>query len=135
MYSIELRPHVIKISFSSLTDTLDLLNVIHFYKTSHTCALSKLVLTKIIDGVEWHNDITKLKDKPTVLLALELKAPARRVGVESTNIMDSSLTNANITLTITTLNEINRPPILYSRRAFIDEMYREWLKLFQGTPL
>jgi hypothetical protein len=127
MYNIELRPHLIRVCFSKLSDKLQVLKVVDFYSNEPRCVISRITLIKNINGVYWYNDITPYRRGVLLGLLARLRDESIRGGAESTHIMDGSLINYDAIVEIQTLNRDNPTPNLMTDDAFKAHLIRELL--------
>jgi len=125
MYEITITPNKVEIVFNKLSNIVDILNLIHFYKKDKDCAVAKAVLKRRIKDVTWHNDITQHLSGPTCLLFLKLKDKVPKSSVESTHILESNVVDSEVTLELHTFNRYNKEPVLSDRDDFIRELFEE----------
>jgi hypothetical protein len=134
MYVITMKPHAIIIEFNKLADLLDILNAVHYYKTSGFCVIRKMLVRRDKGGLKWYNDVTPYRSMPTSMLLLRLRDKTVKTAVESTHILDNSQDWANTSIIIHTVNKENALPVLMSREDFIRHMFDEWVGICTGTP-
>ncbi len=130
IYSVTLSDYKIRIEYSDTSYLLDILNIIDFYKKKSNCVIVKVLITRRISNVDWHNDITKFVKQPISILANELILKSIRGEVESTHIIDPSGTLQTQIITISTLNPYNDKPILLPRDVFKKMMIDEWASMW-----
>lgn len=128
IYTIKIAPFIINIEFSNITNSLEILKVISFYKNKKDVLISKITLILNHDGVLWYNDITLYKDQPVVFLLVHLKNFLPQNQTKSTHIYESDLLKSQFKIEILTLNEENIPPTLIDDILFKNQLFEEFMQ-------
>ena len=116
------------IAFDTSIDVIDLITPIHYYVTNKGCVISKVLLISQKKNTDWYNDITPYVSSNLLVLYARIKGTLLDdTRLESTHITEEHIAVGAI-LEIHTLNLVNEPPKLISRKAMLDAIYKDWLK-------